>query len=75
MRLTLFTFLAWLCAAAHTAEPDTIPLIGILKGTNASELSVEQVSKFKFAVNLKAAIALGLTLPESIHVRAEDVLR
>jgi len=47
----------------------------LLKGTRASELPVEQVSKFKLTVNLKTAKALKVTLPESILLRADKVIR
>ena len=47
----------------------------LLKGTRASELPVEQVSKFKLTVNLKTAKALKVTLPESILLRADEVIR
>jgi len=47
----------------------------ILKGAKASELPVEQVARFKLTVNLKTAKALGLTLPESLLIRADEVVR
>ena len=47
----------------------------LLKGAKPSELPVEQVSKLKLAVNLKTAKALGITIPESILLRADEVIR
>jgi putative ABC transport system substrate-binding protein len=47
----------------------------ILKGANPAELPIEQATEFKLAVNLKAANALGLKLPESILLRADEVIR
>ena len=47
----------------------------LLKGVKPSDLPVEQMSKLKLAVNLKTAKALGLTIPQSILLRADEVIR
>ena len=47
----------------------------LLKGAKASDLLVEQASDFKLTVNLKTAKALHLTVPESIVLRADGVIR
>jgi len=47
----------------------------ILKGAKPSSLPVEQPAKFELVVNLKTAKALGLNLPQSILVGADEIVR
>ena len=47
----------------------------LLKGAKASDLPVEQISTLRLVVNLKTANALGITIPQSILLQADEVIQ
>ena len=62
-------------ASLHALHKDAARYVDkILKGADPGEIPVEQPRRFELVINMKTAQALGLTIPEAVLLRTDEIM-
>ncbi len=67
--------ISYVKSAAEGRQRNAAFIDRILRGAKPADLPIEQPTKFELAINLKAANALGITVPQSLLLRADEVIQ
>ncbi len=67
--------LSYAASLTDIAKRGAVYVDKILRGSKPADLPVEQPTKFELVINLKTAKALGLTIPQSVLVRADEIIQ